>query len=97
MKTVWKYQISPIGETVIELPIPHRFLCVELQFGVPHVWVEHEVPNDAKRKYVFQLIPTGSEVPKHAFWCGTLFSPNAEFVFHVYRHAVAHVADATRL
>jgi hypothetical protein len=88
MHTIWKYELSIIGQQTLMLPLGSSLLHIGVQGGSPHVWFEiinSESPADTA--WTFVTVGTGHEMPGgwlvHA---GTyqVDLPSGQFVGHVF-------------
>lgn len=86
MRTVFKYGLE-IGETVLFLPTRYRALAVQMQNGLPAMWVELN-PNEPKNmKVVFTVYGTGHWIESITEeYVGTF--QDGPFVGHVYSRLV---------
>lgn len=80
-KVIWKYAFD-FGATQHSIPVAGKILDVQVQGGVPCMWVE--VSPDSEREYRwFHIVGTGhQEILAGWDHVGTFQSP--PFVWHVY-------------
>lgn len=82
MDTIYKYGVRP--ELDIALPKGSKPLCVQLQKGIPQLWIR--IATDAGESEVrhFVIVPTGGSVNHTARYIGTFQLEGGELVFHVF-------------
>ena len=61
MKTIWKYKIPLEDKFSLELPKDAVILTVQIQQGVPQLWVMVNTENEVEKRY-FWLQGTGQEI-----------------------------------
>lgn len=83
MKQIWKYPIEETGQQSIEIPDESKILCVQVQKGVPCLWVEVDDEYAPVLVYVF-IVTTGETFDLAADYVGTFQLYNGSFVGHVY-------------
>jgi len=82
-KVIWKYELGG-AHSIIQMPREAKVLHVEVQRGVPCLWVECE-PDAPKEYRAFAVIGTGHPFNDKGFeYVGTYLSEGGHFVFHVY-------------
>lgn len=88
MATIWKYELNEDRELqTIEMPYLAKILCVQLQRGVPCMWVAVDDAPTVIR--TFRIVGTGQEYPGAALstanqYVGTVQSEFGNFVCHVF-------------
>lgn len=84
MKTIWKYNLAVTDLQMIEIPEDFEILSVQLQFGVPCLWVLVD-PDTDKINRLFEIIGTGNPIgnEKRTF-IDTFQTASGELVFHVF-------------
>lgn len=88
MRTVWRYSLEynpPI--TKIEVPVGARPLFVNLQNGMPQLWMEINLTEDMetdREVRTFQFIGTGHSVPVNGRYLGTVLMLADTLVLHLY-------------
>lgn len=83
MRRIFKYELGPDEETILQIPHGSMVLDVSTQKGTPCVWMDVEDTN-MKRAVEFRLCATGTSVPDGAY-IGTAHNvANLGLVFHVY-------------
>lgn len=86
MSTIWKYDLSIIGEQKILIPKNSKILSVQVQNGVPCVWVLVDENSDNEEKTFFTygtgnpILPQKSETT----FLGTYQLYDGQLVFHVF-------------
>lgn len=80
---VFKYELNEVGETLVDIPMGAMRLHLALQKGKPHLWLAVD-PNMPLRRSKIVVVPTGSEVPRHAEYLGTLLYNGGDFVAHFF-------------
>ena len=87
MKTIWKYEIETTDEFELQMPQGGCILDLQIQRGVPCIWVEVD-PSAEKITKVFRVFGTGHTIPEKervAYnYCGTYQLTVANLVFHLY-------------
>lgn len=81
MKTIWKYQVLPLGVTVA-MPVGATVLNVHEQNDGVFMWAEVE-PSNALVTRRFTVYATDQMVEDNHEYRGTAFMKNG-LVFHVY-------------
>lgn len=81
-KVIYKYPLSGKPDQIIEVPEDHKILCVQLQDGIPTLWIE-VIPGNDLQKVRIVTIGTG-----HTFEMGLLqyigTVQTGFLVWHVY-------------
>lgn len=82
--TVWKYILEVTDEQWLELPRGYRFLSVDVQNGVPCLWVQ--VDSEAVKDSILVVtVGTGEPMRKDDMkFLGTYQLYNGSFVGHVF-------------
>lgn len=70
-------------EITVEMPKDARILCTNLQNKTVCIWVLCDPEADTEIR-AFQLYATGETVLPKSAYVGTVFFPNATFVFHLF-------------
>ena len=84
MKTIWKYQLSNEDDQDIEAPDKAQILDVQVQNGIPHLWLFLD-PNVPVRKYHVKIFRTGHPVNlDHYVFAGTYQLHGGSFIGHVF-------------
>ena len=82
--TIWKYQLATdVVQQEIDMPMEAEFLSVQLQRGVPCLWVAIN-PDAERRKLGFEWVPTGAETPELGVYVGTVLMDDGNLVLHLY-------------
>ena len=89
-KRIYKYELGNDEFQLIDMPINSKILCVQLQRGIPHIWVE--VDEQYRSEGNFPLVGrqiytvfTGDIIPSDAErYIGTYQSEEGFIVYHVY-------------
>ena len=87
MKTIWKFEISLLEDTYVELPLGSTFLHGVVQNGIPCVWyrVDTMLPPVKERLY---LCGTGCPLPEDAGRYLCTFQLHAgKLVLHLFEEA----------
>ena len=78
---IYKYNLSPVAPTVLELPSNCQILSIQRQDANISAWVDVDL--DAKPgQLTFTPVMTGQEPPE-GFYVGTI-QTNGGFVIHYY-------------
>lgn len=80
---VYKYELAPVGQTRLEVPVGAMFLHLDIQKGKPHVWLAVDVA-ETKRPFIVKAVPTGGDVSPRDAHLGTLLFNGGEFVVHYF-------------
>lgn len=85
MKTIYKYQLEVTDEQVIKMPAYAEILTVQIQDGIPCIWVAVNTVF-ADRDYKIRTIGTGNPIEKEfkGRYIGTYQLQNGSLVFHVF-------------
>ena len=82
MKTIWKYEVSPVTE--LDMPAGAEVLDLQVQNGVPAMWALVD-PNAVKVKRFFRMYGTGHEMPNNPGKYVRTFQTQG-LVFHVFEY-----------
>lgn len=84
MRTVFKFPLLIRGEQHIMLPVRHKVLSLQMQRGIPTMWVELEENDPCVGTFV-RMIGTGHMVRDDAtVYIGTV-QDNEGYVWHYYK------------
>jgi hypothetical protein len=84
---IYKYPLRFDERFIIELPVFSQVLSVQVQDGLPKIWVLRPRSNDDLVNYVFSVIGTGNPIPAcNAKNLGTFVGTfqHQGFVFHLF-------------
>lgn len=86
METIFKYQLNPIAEQVIEMPLGAEVLTVQVQNGNPCIWAKVN-PKKRTVRHLFRIIGTGHQINAEFIgkYIGTYQLDNGSLVFHVFQ------------
>ena len=85
MITIWKFEIEITDEQFITIPEKYKFLCVQMQAGIPCIWaaVDSSAP-----KLQARIIVHGTGHPCDDIadlqYIGTIQEAGGMLVFHVF-------------
>lgn len=80
---VYKYPLSTkTSTTVLDLPVDSVVLAVQVQYGVPTLWVLLDPARPTERRW-FELFGTG-QLGVRGDYIGTVQAHGGNFVFHVF-------------
>ena len=83
-KTIYKYTIPVEDSPKIEMPVGAKVLHVNVQRGVPCIWVEVDPSNEIETRE-FQVYGTGHMIPDNSgTYLGTFMVDDGNYVFHIY-------------
>jgi len=80
---IYKYTLSIVDNQEIEMPAFAQILCVQIQDGLPQIWVAFESTIYVKRKII--IIETNyhrEKWPSH--YIGTFQLQGGSLVYHVF-------------
>ena len=87
MKTIYKYELIPSGNTIIvSMPKDSKLLHIHEQRGDMFIWAMVDTDNEVEDRQ-FKIFGTGHEIPKddeHLLYIGTVHLNHLELVFHVF-------------
>lgn len=84
MKRIYKYQLETTDEQVIELPQCYQILSVQVQNGVPCMWVLVD-PENVADKAKIRIYGTGYPFDLQAWkFIDTYQLNGGQLVFHVF-------------
>lgn len=87
-RVVYKYPIDINARQYaidLRLPADAKVVAVQVQRGVPCVWIELNPAADLRGVHRFELIGTGHEISDDgARHVGTVLLANGDLVLHVY-------------
>ena len=82
---IYKYPLSVGDEQTISMPIEGKVLTLQMQFGVPTLWVEIDpFYLNTKRDRSFRTFGTGQSFDKPGDYIGTYQLYDGGIVLHVY-------------
>lgn len=85
--TIWKYELKVADLNNVELPKGANILCVQLQSGLPTLWVEVNILESEKQVHVIETFGTGHKFdssPRR--YIGTYQMQQGALVFHLYQY-----------
>lgn len=87
MLTIWKFPVmeSPADRPEIVMPAGARLLCVQTQFGQPHLWALVD-PDRSQVRRGLLICGTGHPVAAEetAVYIGTVQVEGGRWVFHIF-------------
>jgi len=84
LRTIYKYPLQVIDEQAIKIHGGSKILTVQVQAGIPCLWVEVETTNTMSSRRIF-VHGTGHTVHEDAEdYIGSFQLMNGSLVFHVY-------------
>lgn len=85
MKTIWKFPLKMTDRQIVEMPLPAKLLCVQLQGRNPNeaacLWAEVD-PEGEKVRIEIAMIGTGHPLPDGMRYISTM--QYGALVFHFY-------------
>ena len=88
MKTIWKYELRAAGEQCHIVPPGAKSLSVQVQKGVPCVWmlVDPDAATDPRNTRRFFIFGTGHPIPdsEDLSFIGTFQLDDGDLVFHLF-------------
>ena len=81
MQRIFKYELEVADHQTIQMPTGAQILCVQIQHGVPCLWVLVD-PQSTKEKQTIRVYGTGHMIERDGDYVGT-FQTNG-LVFHVF-------------
>mgnify|MGYP001619838869 CR=1 FL=1 len=82
--TVWKYDLKIVDVQRIEMPVMAKLLCVQVQAGIPELWVLVN-PDAPKELRTIATVETGHLVELTlGEYVGTYQIADESLVFHVF-------------
>lgn len=90
MKAIWKFTIDNPHKVVFEMPVGSRVLCVQVQEGIPRIWVEIQSTERGtqQEKREFVVYGTGHvmriDEGKTVEYIGTFQMYDGKEVYHLY-------------
>lgn len=83
-RKIWKFELGLSATRQIEVPYGSKVLCVQLQRGVPTMWVDVATAG-APGGYVITTVGTGESIPDNAgIYAGTYQLNNGYLALHVF-------------
>lgn len=83
MKRIYKYPLN-FPNTTLEVPRGSRVLTVQVQRGVPCVWIECD-PDAELTRLSLQVFGTGHAVPDGLRYVSTIQEADGALVWHFYQ------------
>lgn len=85
--TIWKYEIPIDDEIMIKMPMGARVLAVQVQRGVPRLWVLVD-PLEPVHVRTFYVVGTGNQMPDDpCVHVGTFQTQSGLLVWHLFERA----------
>ena len=84
MRQIWKYPLALVDKQTIQMPTGAEVLSVQLQEGVPYMWVLVG-PEPERVERIFHVYGTGHPIPNYIskrMFIGTWQYPG--LVFHLF-------------
>ena len=81
--TIWKFPFNIDDCVVLELPYKYKVVHVDVQNGLPCMWILHE-PNDPKFTRKFYIFGTGHPINEKLFDRHITSFQMGQFVWHVF-------------
>lgn len=90
MRTIWKFPVE-MGRFELSLPVDAEVLSVQVQQGVPQMWVLLDPdPEQDTMLRAFEVFGTGHPIRQAAHtFIGTFQFANGSLVFHLFETAGA--------
>lgn len=91
MRVVYKYPVD-VAATIYtlkeRLPPGSKALAVQVQRGVPCIWIEQEknAPDDTKWWVTYEFFGTGYQVRSGGRYVGTVQLNDGDLVLHLYEY-----------
>jgi hypothetical protein len=84
-RTIWKYHLELTDEQTINMPVGAIPLCVGVQQGKPHLWVQVVSTNPLK-PHIIRTYGTGHPIDTETLneYLGTYLIMEDSFVGHVF-------------
>jgi len=94
VKKIFKYQLQPKPENLVEMPKGSRVLTIQTQGSAPNIWAEID-PDAPRIKRKFFIVATGQpmEIPETSSYLGTFQIQDGALVFHVYTDNTEYAVD----
>lgn len=85
MQTIYKYTVEIEDDQVIEIPKGGVILSVQMQDGLPRIWVQVDTGNLVEDRY-FAVFGTGQPIADniHYVYIGTFQMQAGALVFHLF-------------
>lgn len=61
MEKIFKYSIETTDRQHIDLPIEREVLCIQMQSGIPRIWVKADYDTEME-SVLFEVFGTGHEI-----------------------------------
>jgi len=84
MTQIWKYELKTVRYPEIEMPENSKILTVQIQNGIPCIWVEVDPIFKKTVLRRFEFVPTGQNVNPHALYIATLQFNGGKIIQHLY-------------
>ena len=84
---IWKFELEVTDEQTIEMPLDAEILTVQVQHGVPCIWVA-VVPTNLKVKRGIRIAGTGHTLLTTNGYIGTFQMMGGNLMFHVIDQGV---------
>lgn len=83
MITIYKYPVEIDKQIIIMMPWGAKFLCIQVQNGVPCIWVQVDTDEAlVERKFFWYGTGNPSDMTKN--YLGTIQLHNGNLVFHLF-------------
>lgn len=97
MRTIHKFPVKLAEKQVIAMPRNADILCMQIQYGTPHIWAAVEDTEPFEER-VFYLSGTGHELPRDAGpseYVGTW--QEGPYVWHLFAKQPGVLAETVSL
>lgn len=79
---IYKYQLDPSDEQVVEMPANARILSAHEQRGMPHIWAVVDPDSETEKRKILMRGTGHAAPPASAPFIGTVF--HGPFVWHIF-------------
>ncbi|REC56978.1 hypothetical protein DRF62_02130 [Chryseobacterium piscium] len=84
MNTIYKYELQTIEQQTISMPVGSEILKLDLQFGIPCIWVKVDTNSELGDRNFF-TVGTGNYLHDGDLdFIGTYQLLDGNFVYHVF-------------
>lgn len=88
-KTIWKFELKPTVNQIIEMPVNAEILTVQTQNEMPYIWALVD-PKKVNEKRFIEIFVTGHDVHYDMGvsrnYLGTYQLHGGSLVFHVFEY-----------
>jgi hypothetical protein len=83
-EVIWKYPLASYYRNELILPKCSEILTVQLQEGIPTLWVRLDPDDFIEKAFIIEGVVTGGNVPVHGKYIGTVLLSEDTYILHFF-------------